>query len=325
MRSFTSNVAIVLMLVSATAGSALGSNCCVPAVPQQGVMGETIAQPHTLDIGLHYEYLRSDWMYEGREPVPDPDATGSVWKRTTLTLGYGLMSRVGLSAIVPYIWKEKVWSDPAEGGQRSSADGIGDVTLMARYSLLARSFVDFRELSVGLGVKIPTGSVEEKDGDIALPLMLQPGTGSWDWLASLSYYQGFDKIDLFASGSYLLTGSYEYELFTGRYESCEFGDQFSYLISTACHLSDRVDLSATLTGTIRGSDEIDDVEEDSSGRHEAWVVPSVTVVAIPDVLRLQAFWEQPVFHDLDGIGQLGSAYNLRFSATWSVPLAGSDE
>jgi len=325
MRSATSHVTIVLILALATAGSTLGSNCCVPAVPQQGVMGETIAQPHTLDIGLHYEYLRSAGMYEGQESVADPDATRSVWKRTTLTLGYGLMSRVGLSAIVPYVWKEKSWIDDEMGELRNSSDGLGDITFMARYSLLARSFVDFRELSVGLGVKVPTGSVEQKNYNVTLPLMLQPGTGSWDYLASLSFYQGFDKIDLFASGSYLLTGSYEYELFTDRYETYEFGDQLSYLISSSYHLSDRVDLSAALTGAIRSADMIDDVEEESSGRHEIWLVPSVTVIAIPDLLRFQAFWEQPVFHDLDGIGQLGSDYNLRISATCSFPLTGSDE
>jgi hypothetical protein len=52
-------------------------NCCAPAVPQQGMLGETATLPHTLELGFHYELLRSRKLYDGSENIADPANTKS--------------------------------------------------------------------------------------------------------------------------------------------------------------------------------------------------------------------------------------------------------
>ncbi len=292
--------------------SGRAQNCCAPAVPQQGVLGEMVALPHMLEIGLHYELLRSGKMYEGSKIISDPANTKAYWKRATLTAAYGIFRQLSVSAIIPYAWKKK---ELTAVGSENTTRGIGDITLMLRFSPLTRSFVDFRELSLGLGVKLPTGSVDERNFGFLLPEELQPGTGSWDYNGSLSYYQGFELVDFIISGTYLLTTSHN---------GYEFGNQFSYILASNFHLGDRLDFSAALFGMLRGKDQERGEDVHSTGRHQLWFMPGLKVQIIPDVLGLQAYYEHPLYQHFNGI-QLGSDYNIRMTAVYMLPLKRSAE
>ena len=310
-----------LLLVIFVTGQGMAQNCCAPAVPQQGVLGETTALPQTLEFGLHYEHLCSCGKFDGSDAVNDPDDTHTDWKRATLTIGYGIVPKLGVTAIVPYLWKEK---SEIAGTSRmritSEAEGLGDMSLLVRYSPLGRSFVNFRELSFGAGVKIPTGATDRSKFGKTLLAELQPGTGSWDYIGSVSFYQGFEPVDFVLSATYLLTSAYDGYDF-GTYE---FGDQFSYLLTTTFHLHPRVDLSAALSGTVRAKDRLDGEIVTATGRHQMWFMPGVQVQAIPTYLRLHAYYEAPVYQHFNGV-QLGSDYNLRFTVSYLLPLAHEDE
>ena len=300
---------IIFFFIPITADA---QNCCAPAVPQQGVLGETTALPHTLEIGLHYEYLRSSGMYDGSESIIDPLDTKTIWNRTTMTLSYGIASGIGISAIIPYQWKEK--SRYILGSTRRyilESDGLGDITLFARFSPLPRSFVNYREISLGLGIKIPSG----KNDLCCLPQEVQPGTGSWDYNFSLSFYQGFEPVDFYLSGTYILTTAHD---------DYEFGNQFSYLLTSNVHLKEGLDISAALSGTVKARDRENDTEVHATGRHQLWVVPGIQVQVIPEKLRLQIYFEQPVYQNFNEI-QLGSDYNIRLTAVYRLPLSKSNE
>jgi hypothetical protein len=314
-------VAAAIALAVCLAGTGTAQNCCAPAVPQQGVLGETTALPHTLELGFHYERLCSYGKYDGSDSVADPDDTKTDWKRATLTVGYGIIPRLGVTAIVPYLWKEK---SEIAGTSRmriaTTTEGLGDMSLLVRYSPLGRSFVNFRELSLGLGVKIPTGATDRQKFGTALLAELQPGTGSWDYIGSVSFYQGFEPVDFVVSATYLMTTAYDgYD-----FGSYEFGNQLSYLLTATFHLASRIDVSAALSGTKRGKDRRDGERETATGRHQVWFMPGVQVQAIPEMLRLHVYYEAPVYQHFNGV-QLGSDYNLRFTASFLLPLAGEED
>jgi len=312
---------ILLVLLLFGAGSVRAANCCAPPVTPQGVMGETVALPHTLEFGLHYEYLRSEGSVKGTEPVDDDGDRRTIFKRTTLSLAYGLTSRWSVTVLTPYVWKEKSqWLSALQSRHTWESDDIGDITALVRFSPIARSWVNFRELSVAVGVKAPTGPTDKVQDYAILAEELQPGSGSWDWLGSVSYYQGFELVDFFVSGTYIATG---------EYESYQFGDQFSYLLSSSYHLHERVDLSLGLSGVRRACDTDqriggDDKTVDDTGRHQLFVVSGVQAVVLPPYLRLQAFFEAPIWEEFTGI-QLKSDWNLRFSLTYMLELVGGEE
>jgi len=310
------NVVGMIILVIGLSATAYGQNCCAPSVPPQGVLGETVALPQTLEVGMHYEYLRSNGLYEGSSRIDDPGNTTTEWKRLTLTMSYGITSRFGVATIVPYLWKEKNRDLPeVDRYLENTTEGFGDVTVLVRYSPIARDFVTYRELSVGLGVKLPTGATDCRNFGFLLPEELQPGTGSWDFQGSVSFYQGFEPVDFFVSGTYSVMT---------EHDGYEFGNSFSYLATAGIHVHERVDVSAAVSGMVRGKDREDGEAVESTGRHQLWLVPGVQVLAIPEKLRLQAFLELPIYQHFDGY-QVGSDFSLRLTAVYTLPLGSSDE
>lgn len=306
-------VKIALLVISALLVcfplTGVSQNCCAPAVPQQGVLGETVALPQTLEISLHYEYLRSQDLYEGSEQIADQRDTKTAWHRATMAVSYGISSRLGISIIAPYIWKEKSLI-VTDRRINYNTDGIGDITGIVRFSIIPRDFVNFRELSMGLGLKAPTGSTDACSYGMVLPKELQPGTGSWDYHGSLSFFQGFEPVDFIVSATYMVTSTDE---------GYKFGNQFSYLINSRFHLYPQVDISLALTGIIRAKDKQGGEEQSNTGRSQVWLTSGLQVQALPDFLRLHANFEIPIYQHFNGI-QLGSDFNIRLTASFMIPL-----
>jgi hypothetical protein len=306
----------------------VAQNCCAPAVPQQGVLGETVALPHVLDVGIHYEYLRTETLYSCCEEIDDFRDTESTWNRMTLSLSYGIMPRLSASLIIPYPFKKKSLNITQDFRKEYTSDGVGDIIAICRYSLIPRNFVTYREVSISAGIKFPTGATDRIGEVVALPLELQPGTGSWDFSMSASFYQGFEQVDFIVSTMYI---------YTTRHENYRFGNQFSLMLTSNIHLNRFLDLSLGLTGTGRGQD--DDLNGyeiiigsssrfttrvPNTGREQVWFSPGVHWQIIPAKLRFQLLYEVPVYQHFDGI-QLGGGFNVRASLAWSLPLAHSEE
>ncbi len=291
----------------------VAQNCCAPTVPQQGVLGEISALPHSLEIGVHYEFLRSAKMYNGTDLAEDPSNTRSEWQRVTMTTAYGVIKSLSVSAIIPYTWKTKIKDIASWGRVENSANGMGDITIFARYSPIMRSFVNYRELSIGLGIKAPTGSTNEENFGIRLLQELQPGTGSWDFDGTFSYYQGYEQVDFVVGATYFLTT---------KHEGYKFGNQFSYMLASNFHIRAYLDLSLSFMGAWRGKDRVDQSGggiSEINGRNQIWFTPGVKVQILPNRLGIQAYYEHPVYQHFIGT-QLGSDFNIRFSAIYTIQL-----
>ncbi len=319
MRSLSATTVIFILLISP--GLVGAQNCCSPSVSQQGVLGETTALPHTLEISFHYEYLRSRGKYEGANKIEDPENTKTDWDRMTVSAAYGIVPRLSAAVVFPYVWKEKSRYLPPDYDLllEKAAEGIGDLIFLIRLSPLERTFVNYREFSIGLGIKAPTGSVDRRAAGFPILRELQPGTGSWDYLGSLSFYQGYEPVDFIVGATYLLTT----EHVSSKRDNYKFGNQLSYQLTANFHPTSRFDISAGFSGIVNGKDRVLGRSINSTGRHQVWFVPGVHFQAIPEVMRLQAFFELPVYQYFNG-QQLGSDFNLHFAASFSIPFAGED-
>ena len=290
-------------------------NCCAPAVPQQGALGETLALPHTLEIGLYYEYLRAQGLYAGSGKISDPGDTRSVWKRGSLNLSYGLSSRFSASAVIPFVWKAKE-RNPSEGAQlKNTAEGVGDVTLIVRTSLIPRNFVNYRELSLGFGMKLPTGAHDRRNFGFLLPPELQPGSGSWDWLASAAFYQGYELVDFLISTSYVLTSAHD---------DYEFGNQFAYTLAATFHVAKWLDLGIANAGSVLTKDQQQGCDLPATGKRQFWLSPTVQLQLVPQRLRFHIYGDFPIYQHFNGT-QLGSDYNIRLSLSYLLSLVSSEE
>jgi hypothetical protein len=106
----------------------------------------------------------------------------------------------------------RLWADKATHEQ--TASGIGDVSVMGEAWLLAPRTHASGNISVGLGVKAPTGShsVASKfytaTGSIDFPAdqTIQPGDGGWSvLLQSQAFRQVTERLFGYAFGSYMVS------------------------------------------------------------------------------------------------------------------------
>ena len=105
---------------------------------------------------------------------------------------------------------------PLPPGARAeqNSSGIGDVILSGRFWAFNPEKHPRGNLSIGLGVKAPTGDYNNEDvypningtndTEKVVDLSIQPGDGGWGYLFDLQGYMAWKRVSWYASGSYLV-------------------------------------------------------------------------------------------------------------------------
>lgn len=184
---------------------------------------EDVAQKAgTWQLDVSYRGLESDQHYRGTEREEERQELGNnvINRQNLLDFGltYTVSQRLQLSSSVPIVIAS--WSIPLPvrpvPGERSeqNARGLGDITVMGRYRLLGYSPAARTGLSVGAGVKFPTGrhNAEDVYPDLsgqnpepkAVDQSIQPGDGGWGMLLETQGFRRIGKTLLFGSLTYLM-------------------------------------------------------------------------------------------------------------------------
>jgi Putative MetA-pathway of phenol degradation len=137
----------------------------------------------------------------------------------SFTASYGLTDRLTLSANLPYLAAAR--RSPVSGSRPSyetHSSGISDLTVSGRFWLGNPEKHKTSNVSVGLGIKAPTGSdtatdsflisVDPKTGaqTTAVKLVdqsIMPGDGGWGITAEVTAFKAFGKVVAYGSASYL--------------------------------------------------------------------------------------------------------------------------
>jgi len=175
---------------------------CIVASPEiargQGGCGSVCAPLESLDseraqlipgqfrVAVTSEYADFDRFVEGGSTVTNPGGNQAIIHETAVFLDYGATPRSTVSVMLPYIRKIQ---RTTRFGERSAL-GLGAVAIFGRYEVLFPTLGRGPSLSAGLGVKFPTGSIDEPGGDnpSTLPPAFQNGSGAYDLLPTLSYF-----------------------------------------------------------------------------------------------------------------------------------------
>lgn len=181
--------------------------------------------PHLSRSYVSLAYLRS--LYNSTE-----DGTNSTLVSHTLLLSgqYTINRKVQLTALLPYHFNQtKV------GVSSSGINGVGDVTLLANYNAVnLKTGAVNHTVSLGAGVKLPTGkynvaAIEDLNEEAA-----KLGTGSLDYLANISYRV---SVGNFTAGA---LAAYKYN--TRNNNGYRFGDVLT-TNATAVYVINQRDLS----------------------------------------------------------------------------------
>jgi len=157
------------------------------------VWGASITFNTALPVQKDGWVLREQFVVNRNSDDPSPANRDVRVSGLISVLGYGVTRDFALFGVLPYLDKKL---DMDAAGQRvtRSDDGIGDLTLIGRYTAYTsdapgRTF----RIAPFLGVKAPTGRDDARDGLGRLPPTVQLGSGSWDFLGGVvATYQTLD-------------------------------------------------------------------------------------------------------------------------------------
>ncbi len=217
-----------------------GAQGCV-AVRQMGGLSMSLSDSYNLlkgdfQIGANYRYFHSWRHYVGTEEQPQRQTTGgghdvngndrgnavNIYSHAVdFNFSYGLSKRLQLNATIPYVHNERSQvlrqTTPVIDTFRYSvyASGIADFRLGLNYWVFDPETAHGGNLTVGLGIKLPTGrydatdnQVPQTDGSkkdfIVMDQAIQPGDGGLGIAVELQgFRQLFNNFYGFANGYYL--------------------------------------------------------------------------------------------------------------------------
>jgi hypothetical protein len=151
----------------------------VPAVAHAGAIASNTALPvHDGELILRQQVI---WARSTGDPTPAARELDAIAAPTVLF--YGVDADLMLMGVLPFLYK-RIAVTTAGGRVTRQTTGFGDLSAIARYTILARDAPGrtFRVAPFG-GVKIPTGAQNEADALGRFPQPFQLGSGSWDPLA----------------------------------------------------------------------------------------------------------------------------------------------
>ncbi len=281
--------------------SRLVAVCLAFAAGFEGVSTATAA-PQTFNTALPVaegEFVfREQFVYRKATDDPIPADRELQVLGGVSVLGYGVTGDVAVFGVLPYLDKELDVTMPG-GRVTRNTSGIADARLFGRYTIYKNNTPGrtFR-IAPFLGIEIPTGDDDDRDGLGRLPAPLQLGSGSWDGFGGIVLtYQTLDfQVDVQTS----------YKLNTAA-NKFEFGDEARLDASLQYRVWPQElgagtpgFLYAVLEGNLLYSDnhEVDGVNDPNSGGTSFFLSPGLQYVTkrwiIEGILQL------PVSQDLNG-------------------------
>jgi hypothetical protein len=327
-RLFAAMLFFTLILLSGRDAYALGEcglSCCIAGATTSGV---TLAE--NFGVSLVYEYAYMETIKNGTEEVTPDEAiaanqvmgqsysvpTEMRMQKLSLVGFLPLNERFQLLASVPYVVNDMDMRTRTGGMMPMTMDmsmaqitGLGDISLMGLYTLYTDAPVrPAHKLTVGLGVKTPTGKTDERkpNGNL-VHAMMQPGSGSWDPLFMVTYTRGLYPLVLQANLFYQLT--------TKGYNGYEFGDKLNFDLSARYQAARYVNIGLDVNAMHTEKDKDHDGRysnpvnsmidnPDFTGLDSLFVTP-VVQVKVPNTGGSAEFkYQIPVYQDVNGFQQV---------------------
>jgi hypothetical protein len=217
-------------------------------------------------VEIAYRSLTADVWYVGTAVHEDKAPFGQPLyldiDSVDLTASYGVSERLSVSLTLP--WSHGEHSRYYGDGRRHEveAEGLGDVTLVAdRWLLDPRGHPD-ANLSLGVGVKAPTGKEDVEDNwfvpggsfRFAVDQSIQLGDGGWGVvLRGQGYRPAFGATSWYGSGSYLVSPKNTTRVTFGPGgPPISVPDTYYARLGLTFPLAERRGLSASLGGRVDG-------------------------------------------------------------------------
>lgn len=260
-------------------------------------------------LDLRAEYIDLDQLRSGTDKaqpagiVDTHDEKRTINRNFIATLDYSFSPDWGVSLRMPIVdrYHNHIHNDvsgPEPETWRFTE--IGDVQAVARYTFYHGA--DNGDAGVRFGLKLPTGSTTQSNGEERAERSLQPGTGSTDAILGLYYYRRIHSLAWFA----------QVGLQQVIHERADFrpGTQVSADVGLNYALTPDWSLMLQLNASHKAKDTGANAESDDSGSTNLFLSPGVSYRFTRDV-SVYGFFQQPLYQRVRG---------TQLTADWSAAV-----
>jgi len=221
LRQTTLLLAVAVLAVATPRARAQGCILIRESAPVIGSMSSTYLRPGEWEVDFSLRGSTADRHYSGDVYQAQRTALGTnvvnTQRLAVFNLDHSFTRRFSAAVSVPFVVAS--WSVPSPiaptPGPRAvqHGNGFGDVSLIGRFWLFDTNRSS-RNLSVGLGVKPPTGNAADTDvfvditgaspAEKAVDQSVQPGDGGWGTQLEVQGFSQVWRMFAFGSANYLI-------------------------------------------------------------------------------------------------------------------------
>jgi hypothetical protein len=235
-----------------------------------------------------------------------------LYNRVELTGRYFINNKWNIQGVLPYVSNQQI----VNGYGKYSVNGLGDPMVIQNYQVfnsknLSDSIIFTHRLTVGSGVKLPLGQIDKTYAVGTPNLDLQPGTGSWDGIFTLTYLAKIKQVGIILNGNYKLNGR--------NVNSFQYGNTTNALASLFYQLKIKeivVMPSIGIYAEIAGYDKSNKESDLESGGELYFADAGLSLFV--KKFRFQANYEHNYASLLNNANQLATKHKMNFSVTYNI-------
>ncbi len=315
----TKHFTVLLMIVSSSLASE-AQTCCSGGVPISSSLGLPPEEKNTIQFNLNYDLNVLKTLKEGTEDINDESRT----RRThsiLLQSGYSFTQKLSMDLLFSYVKQERN-IEQFNQQNLTTTSGIGDGLVLLKYKLLGNS-LNNTSLTGALGIKVPLGRSDLKnENGITINADLQPGSGAWDGVAWLQYFQTFKfRPTLVTSGTIVFSKKGKNNDYLGS-QAYQFGDELQLTVSIADRLligTSIFDPSISLRYRYVLGDRLNEQQIPNTGGNWLFIRPTVKYWFNPST-ALNFQFELPLYANVEGT-QLSPTYRYNLGIYKKLNLA----
>jgi hypothetical protein len=271
--------------------------CCSPGSPAAGGLEKGGALRGQIRISPLIYFVHMGQTFQGSDEVADEfDREVDAWN-AGLDVEYGLTPRVTLLASMNYSMRSRQLISTTSAGTPvnfdADAHGLGDVTLLAKMQLTGWNLKSQREIDVGAGAKLPTGSYDLEEGGVRISRDLLPGSGAYHLILWTYYYKSFRP------GPVGVSASAYFDLPATSTDDYRYGAGLNYLIGGLYETQSKADLLLQVNGRWADADQYLGRELPSTGGNWLYARPGVNLRVSPS-FSAYVLVDIPLYYDLNG-------------------------
>jgi hypothetical protein len=299
--------AVLVLLVFGSHKPAFAATCSCAGVPLLASIDTSATEKGQLFISYGAEYHQINDLVSGSDDVNDETLRDRNTTSQVLSASYALTDHWAVSALVSYVKHNRTIGASVFG--TTSTSGISDSVILARYTPLSITPFSRHALSLGLGVRIPTG--EDDFGDFfVLSEDMQPSTGAFGEILWTSYSYAFNQA---ATLQFNASANYTFNEENDRQYA--FGNEFNFASGISQNIGTKFSYSAALRYRTTRADTRFGFEIPNTGGQWLDFVPGVQY-AITDKFNIGLSGRIPVARKLNGVLQFTTSYSYTFSVSY---------